>query len=212
MRWFGRKHVPWLVTLACTAYAVLRYVVFRGDSVEQLPVYVVNKGVSLSGLIFVAWSRCHGEPDRRRFLGRVGLCLIAVHIGLSPIILRPAYFSTFFHPTGLMTWQAELAMLTGVVAALVLGCLFVATQRHESDGHFPKRSRQPFLGRLVLVSTAAHVGFMGYPSWFKPETWPGHLPPITLLSFVVAAVALLWPWRSGRPIGPKIDPSAGTEP
>ena len=38
-----------------------------------------------------------------------------------------------------------------------------------------------------------HVALMGWDVWFAPEKWAnyGHLPPITLLSFVTAVVFLI---------------------
>ncbi|MFN4261352.1 MAG: hypothetical protein ACK4RK_18865, partial [Gemmataceae bacterium] len=55
------RWLPWLVTWGCVVYAAVRYVVFKGTSVEQLPVFVLNKGLSFGGLIVLALSRCH--PD-----------------------------------------------------------------------------------------------------------------------------------------------------
>lgn len=37
-----------------------------------------------------------------------------------------------------------------------------------------------------LALTALHVLALGFPSWTNPAHWPGHLPPISLLSCVVA--------------------------
>jgi hypothetical protein len=37
---------------------------------------------------------------------------------------------------------------------------------------------------------------LGYAGWFQPATWPGHMIPITLISFVAGTVALaaaFWP-------------------
>ena len=50
----------------------------------------------------------------------------------------------------------------------------------------------PWVGRAVLICGAAR-GLMGWDVWFAPEKWAnyGHLPPITLLSFVTAVVFLI---------------------
>ena len=44
----------------------------------------------------------------------------------------------------------------------------------------------PWLGRLILLLTAFHVLAIGGPGWLRVHTWPGNLPPITLLAFAAA--------------------------
>jgi len=187
---------PWLITSACLAYAFLRYVVFQTGNAPHVPAYVVNKAVSLSGLIFLAWSRCYASPQRRRSLGTAGLVLIALHLGLSITILTPSYFPKFYLGTGRMTWQAEFSMLMGMVGVLLLGSLWAASRQTDPAEQSPARGLRRFFGRLVLLSTALHVAFMGYSGWLRPETWPGGLPPITLLSFLVALAGLAWPGKN----------------
>ena len=188
----SRFVLPALIVAACTAYALVRYTVFGGVSTEQIPVYVLNKGVSFGGLIILGWSRIPADPRRRRGLGMTGLALMVIHVVLSLSILTPAYFGKFYRPSGLMTWQAEASTLAGVLAFLSLCCLFVASQnQNESHGEVAHRSLWPLVGRAMLVLAAAHVALMGYAGWLKPGSWPGFLPPITLLSFLAAVVAAL---------------------
>jgi len=46
------------------------------------------------------------------------------------------------------------------------------------------------MGYLGLLTAMLHVAIMGYSNWFKVDTWPGYLPPITLIGFVIAAIPL----------------------
>lgn len=186
--------LPFTLTAGCFVYALVRYVVFRGDSPEQIPLYVCNKALALNGLIFLAWSRCHPRSEQRRSLGWAALVLLAVHVLLSMMILNPAYFPKFYHSSGRMTWQAELSLLTGALAAVLLGwsCSLSLAEHRPATG----RVLRPYLGRCLLAITLLHVGFMGYAGWLVPETWPGGLPPITLLSALVALGALGWPRRN----------------
>ena len=54
------------------------------------------------------------------------------------------------------------------------------------------------LGAMVVLLNIGHVTFMGYQGWFKPDTWHGGMPPITLLAFLLAIVALAHRVFSGR--------------
>lgn len=97
-------------------------------------------------------------------------------------------------------------MLTGVVALVMILWLYRVTplglyrvtplaEATEHEKPSPpidvqsavgkrRRGLVPGLGRLVLLFTALHVFFMGYTKWMDETSWPGYLPPITLLSFV----------------------------
>ena len=51
------------------------------------------------------------------------------------------------------------------------------------------------MGYWALALACGHTFAMGYKGWFDIATWPGRLPPITLLGFLAAlsAVAVkLW--------------------
>jgi len=184
---------PTIVFVLCFAYAAIRYTVFGGVDVEQIPLYVMNKSVSLAGLILLGWSSCHGDPTRRRDLGLGGLWLIVLHVLLSVLMLNPTCFDKFYGESDYMTWQAEASMLAGAIALMALGGLYLASRRPQSSvAETRGGSLVPGLGRIMLILAAAHVALMGYAGWFTPERWPGYLPPITLLSFLVAFVSALW--------------------
>jgi hypothetical protein len=166
-------------------YSLLRYVVFKGVSVEQIPIYIINKAVSWTGLILL------GLPplihvDRRRAIGQTGFLLVMLHVIMSLMIFNPVYFAKFYNETGYLSWQAEASMLAGVVATVLLFKLFV----HVGDNNNHNGSLIPGLGRIILILTGAHIGLMGYRGWLDVVHWPGHLPPITLLSFLTVIVLL----------------------
>jgi hypothetical protein len=41
------------------------------------------------------------------------------------------------------------------------------------------------------VLGGAHLLFMGYAGWMKPEDWHGGLPPVSLVAFAVFAMAYI---------------------
>jgi DMSO/TMAO reductase YedYZ heme-binding membrane subunit len=46
------------------------------------------------------------------------------------------------------------------------------------------------VGYLALAFTLLHVAALGIKGWFQPDTWPGYLPPITLLTCALICVPL----------------------
>ncbi len=192
-------YLPWLILAACTVYAVVRYVGFGDVRPDQVPVFVLNKGVSFGGLIVLAWSRCDRDRRRRHQWGVFGVVCVALHVVLSLTILQPAYFGRFYDKlSGFMTWQAELSMLTGAVAALLLAWLFSLYRGPaESDPH-SARPRARGLARAMLALSGIHIGLIGYGNWLTPDKWYGYLPPITLLCCLAVVTAVVWPTSSVR--------------
>jgi hypothetical protein len=188
-----RIMLPWIALVLCTLYAIMRYIVFQGVSLENLPVYVLNKAVSFAGLILLALSRCHHDRALRKEWGTAGLILIALHVLLSLPILQPAYFSGFFHQSGKMNWQGETSLLAGALASFLLWYLFAASQKRNGTQMTENHSLAPFAGRALLILAALHVALMGYAGWFEVQMWPGYMPPITLLACATAVTAALWP-------------------
>ncbi len=169
-----------MAVLAGLGYAVLRYVIAAGASPEQIPLFITNKAIAVAGLVLIGMASLVPGARRHR-LGTTGLLLVLLHLLMSFAILNPVYFAKFYAPTGYMHWQAELSLLAGALGTVVL--VRLATVPVIADGF---RSLIPGAGRLVLLLSALHVGAIGYPSWSDTAHWPGRLPPITLLSFLLA--------------------------
>lgn len=120
--------------------------------------YVVNKGASFAGLILLGWAGCHRDAERRRELGVSGFGLIVLHVVLSLGLLTPSYFQKFFY-AGRMTWQAESSMLTGSLSFLVLGWLFIASEKQQLSG-------EEQVGRSLPITLLSFVAAS------MPLSWP----------------------------------------
>ena len=172
-----------IILAVSMAYAVLRYNVAGDAALNQIPAFILNKAVSYTALVLFGIALLQRDTFRRRSLGFWAAGTAGVHILLSFVLLNPGYFGQFYTESGTFTWSAELAWLTGAVATM----LIVGLMLHTPSGHQKTTSSlRPGWGQGVLMLTAVHVAAMGYAGWFAPSTWPGWLPPITLLSFVTA--------------------------
>ncbi len=173
------------------AYAVVRYNVFKGVPWEQLPVYVSNKAIALVALILIGLSRVVVDTGRRKGLGLAGAGFVALHLLLSLMISGPEYFPSMYAAGGKMTGTAALSMLAGALGSGAVLWLFHSTR--VARGQPTRSSLVPGLGRALLLFTAVHVALIGVSGWFDVSGWPGSLPPITLLSFVIAAALMVMP-------------------
>ena len=180
----------------CLIYSFIRYITLGPEDVSQLPLYVMNKALSWAGLATIGLSRLLGHAAARKQAGLIGALMIGLHVVMSMLILKPEYLDKFFDPMNGMklTGAGEASMLAGVLGLGFLSWLLWATaaQANGSSDSNGNGSLLPWVGRAVLICGALHVALMGWDIWFAPEKWAnyGHLPPITLLSFVTAVVFL----------------------
>jgi len=179
-------------------YAVVRYNVFKGVPWDQLPVYVTNKAIALVGLLLLGLSRVVTDVHRRKHLGLGGLLLVDVHVVMSLALSWPEHYPSFYGESGRLSATAGVSVLAGALGTAGLLWLFYATSRGPRSEQRHRTSLVPGLGRTVLAFTAVHVAAIGIGGWFDLSSWPGSLPPITLLSFAVAAVLGLLPKPRSR--------------
>jgi len=181
--------LPIIILLLGTIYAIVRYNVFADVSLEHLPLYVLNKGISLGGLVFLVMSRFHKDPQIRRYRGLAGFFLTALHVFISMQILHPGYFAKLFLRSGSMNWRGELSILAGILGFAMLCILYHAAANRSS------RPMPRFILKLALLMVTLHAGVIGYNHWLQPHRWPGHLPPITLISCLIALGGVFWSRR-----------------
>ena len=199
-------HVAWLVaTLAVSmTYAVIRYNIFKGVEWIHVPLYITNKAFALTAVVLIACSyavgkaiRLHPEDKERRialvkYLGLMGFSLAAMHGVMSMTMLSPVYYEKFYVETGKLSLLGELSVLFGVLS---LWCLTIPaiTSLPFMDDHLGRARwrRMQQMGYAALALNCGHLVAMGATGWFDVSTWPGSLPPITLLGFIVSAWALL---------------------
>jgi len=201
-----RKHV-WIslvILLTAFAYAIIRYNVIKGVPLEHLPLYISNKAISFSAVVFIALSYALGSLARfwpkvfvpelgaRKFFGLLGFGLAALHSFISLLTFSPAYYPKFFLVGGKLNLVGELSMLFGILAFFVF--LTVALTSIPSIANsmeslsWLKVQRLGYFGLLLVFF---HVLTMGFEGWLKPAGWPGGLWPISLVAAIVIALTLL---------------------
>lgn len=185
-----------LALLAATLlYSILRYHIFGDIPWAQLPLFVLNKAISWTALALLALAYLRRDKPTARDLGVLGLFLTGAHIAMSLAILNPGYYAKLYSGARL-TALGEASLLAGIAAATVLALPAMATlpgmRAALGDARWLRWQRA---GYWTLALTALHCALLGWTGWFTPANWPGKLPPITLLSFLIALAPLLWKLR-----------------
>eukprot|EP00741_Cyanophora_paradoxa_P021780 tig00000241_g21023.t1 len=194
-------------------YSIVRYHHYDRIPAHHAPLFIGNKAVAwiacqnlalvyLPGL--VAWAMRPPLPsplvawlEIRKQIGLLGLALAGLHAVLSLALISPAVYSKFFEVDvsavlPKFNIDGEASVLLGACALLlfvlvgVTSLPSVARTMSWKEWHFV----QSWLGYFCVFLTCGHVLATGARSWPKTSTWPGGLPPISIMS-TVPLMALL---------------------
>jgi len=187
-------HDNWLsagLFMIALLYATLRYNVFKGVPWTDWPAYTVNKAIAVGSLLLIAAAVIRltrheaGSAILLAWSGVLALC----HSLLSFALLNPIYFAKLFD-NGKLTAAAGLSLTLG---ALLLAVMDLGARRARSWAAGLRHAALAFLA----FGTGIHAALPSVSSWVEPATWPGGLPPLTLISFLTGSVMLgVWLKRS----------------
>jgi hypothetical protein len=183
------------VLLLTTTYAVMRYAGFGDVSLNHLPGYLLNKGISMAAVValfMAAQGLVCSRRDTYRFWSRASAHLASVHVMLSLALLSKGNYPKFFD-NDRMNLTGEVMLLMGVLAAYCFWRL--ATELRSSLARH--------LNSLVCALVAGHLFIMGYGGWLQPQKWHGGLPPITMICFILVMYSLLvFLWTREKHLSP----------
>lgn len=179
---------------ASIVYSCIRYLVFAPKNMENLPVFVVNKGWSMAAALCFALGFFQQMRKNRgasisvepSLWFRGGLYGAIAHIPMSLAILRPGYFKEFFidgGEGGRMSFNGEMVFLFGAVTA---ACLYLLTRQTWTP---ILRWR---LSLITMLTLATHVGFMGVCRGLNINKSHAYLPPMWLLSLIGITLGIVW--------------------
>jgi DMSO/TMAO reductase YedYZ heme-binding membrane subunit len=193
-----------ITTVLSIGYAVLRYHIFGEVPWKDLPLYVLNKGISLSSLILLSFNFSLGPlknvgikiPENwlsaRKSMGIAGFLFAFIHIFMSISILNPKYYSVFFMADGTLSIEGGLSLLGGILSFVFL---WVYNTSFSSRLKEDKRIIAIITSRRFLIYafffTGVHLFFMGYKGWGDSSGWQGGLPPVSLISFTIFSLGFL---------------------
>ena len=197
--------MPWiaLLFLSTLVYAVVRYVAFMPENAHNLPVYVVNKAMSMAAaLCFVAAFFQQMRLNRGALVKveptlwfRAGVFGVFVHVPLALIVLRPSYFPEFFGEDR-FSFAGEMVFFFG---ALTAGGIYLL---HRAPAWQP--ITRWWASMATLGCLLGHVLAMGVCRGLNINASHAYLPPMWLLSLIgiSAGIGFLLKLRPSATPGP----------
>ncbi len=186
------------------AYAIVRYHIVGPVPWKDFPLFILNKGISLSAFILLACNFGFGPLNNlgikipegwlnaRKSIGMTGFLLALIHALMSFMLFSPSVYGKFFVEDGTLTMLGGLSMLAGIIAFVILWGYNMSFQTflREDKAFIQFITSRKFL-IVALLFGALHIIFMGYEGWLKPEDWHGGLPPVSLVAIVIFAVSYI---------------------
>lgn len=166
------------------AYSAIRYIVFAPKNLPNLPLFVVNKGVSMAAAFCFAlafwqqWRRNRGQSTGVEPASwfRAGIFGAIWHIPMSLAILRPGYFKEFFvDDGGRMSMNGEAVFMFG---ALTAGGVYLLTRTQWT------LLQRWWLSVATIAALFAHTLCMGIARGLNINRCHAYLPPMWLLSLL----------------------------
>jgi hypothetical protein len=181
--------------LLCTSlYTIIRYVIFGNVSPIHMPVYLLNKSISMASVYFLfcaALNHAKGPKGKNRFWGTASLHCAYLHIVLSLTILSNTYYPKLFAAEK-MNLIGELTVLLGVLTGY---CFWYI---HKTKSDFIPHVKLRLLSSILV---AGHLITLWLGGFLKDEIWPNGLPPISLICFVLAIISFVLFLKKNENIG-----------
>ena len=201
--WKPTLIIFFIIFLILFIYAIVRYNVFRGVSMLNIPLYISNKALAVASVVLIGlsfflgplakfWPRTFAQKlYLRKYLGLFGFGIAAVHGLISLLIFNPSYYPRFFLE-GKLTLAGELSMLFGILALFIFSIVAI-TSLPSIETTMDRKSWLSIqrLGYLAFIFVLLHVSVIGYKGWLTPSEWPGKLLPMSLITFIIIALVLL---------------------
>ncbi len=185
--WFA-----WIV-IAATTYATVRYHLAQHEPWSRFYFWTVNKALSYSAVILLAASYLSARGNRQlaRALGLCGFWLALIHSLLSWPLLSPFNYPKLYS-NGALGPAGWGCLLSGIAAMALLSCPALTSFPRFNTALNPSQwALYQRLGYAALALVAFHVAVYGFGGWLTPGKWPALMPPITLISFLLAVIPVI---------------------
>lgn len=179
------------VYVVSVIYSLIRYVAFTPDNVSHIPLFVMNKGISMGAAFCIVTAYVIAYQQQRATVSesshvpwfRAGSLGLFFHIPVSILLIRPEYFEEFFLHSGRMNFYGEIVLMLGVLSTI---CVYLLSKPSW------KEMQRWYLSLIVMSGLVAHTLFMGLARGISLSAKRGYLPPMWLLSLIALSVGLIF--------------------
>ncbi len=179
-----QNKIMFKILLLSLLYSVFRYNIFNNVSWQDLPLYVFNKAIALSIILLLFYNQISDQREKHVVDTGIGITLLVIaHITMSIILQSPEYYIKFYIGQKL-NLTGSLSLLFGILAFLLFCFTILVSFIKSNDTFTQNRGNIEKIKISTLFLIGFHLFVMGINGWLEPSTWPGYMPPISLVSFI----------------------------
>ncbi len=174
-------------------YAVLRYNIFGDVPWTDIPLFIVNKALSLTTVVLLFSTISRKEKVRKRLkeLWKSIFVLTSIHVFISFLLLDPEYFRNFYS-AGTLNLLGYLSISFGISAFIGIIILNSNKILPTKNANFTiSYSVRHTIQKVIPILIVGHLMSTGYKGWLSPMNWHGYLFPISLIAFVLMVLYII---------------------
>jgi hypothetical protein len=176
-----------VVFIVSIGYATIRYNVFKGVLWTDWPLYVLNKAFAVSSLVLLVINVYRYRYIQNRSNAKIfkyAMFLGFLHILISFALLNPAYYDKFYL-NGKLTFSAGISYLLGAIATAL-----IFNKGFSKELNNNRETKIKVLSILAFI-IGSHAALQAFKGWLPASAWPGYMPPLSMISFLIGLFALV---------------------
>ena len=161
-----------IILTTALLYSVIRYNIIGHVPITEIPLFIMNKAISFSMVIIFAFSaRSYFKGAIQEFINSMSIIkgFALIHILISISLLSQQYYPKFFTNDKLSLF-GNLTIFFGIISVVYILNKSVKIKNW-----------------LFFLMITLHLFFMGIKGWLLVDKWPGLMPPISLISFIITS-------------------------
>lgn len=186
-----------IIFLLTFGYVILRHNVFGEVSWNMLSLYTLNKALAWTGLCLLVLTFSIGSLVKkarlgeswlkeRKALGKMSFNILGLHAVWTLLLFRTEFGLDFIWQDDAIRAEGVLSLVLGSTGLGLLGWYSRKAAIGPPFGLFFRRAPM-----ILLTIAVLHITTWGFLDWLNPASWPGFLPPVTLLAALIALAGIL---------------------
>jgi DMSO/TMAO reductase YedYZ heme-binding membrane subunit len=186
-------------------YAYFRYIHFKGLDFAINATFIMNKAFAGAAVLSVFSSYMISSISKlrisfpenfhiyKRYFGLAGFYFMCIHIFFGLRIIKQEVLPQFFETSGDFSLRGQIIIFLGILGFILF--LFPAiTSIFDIVKKLSKRKWKFFqrVGYFAFAVIFIHTAFIGSENWFKPDNWPGLMPPITMICALLILISIVY--------------------
>jgi len=174
-----------ILFLAALLYATLRYIIFGPYKFNAFPIFIMNKALALSFMMYLyILSSPYFKRVKRSLIGMSAYGMGIMHAMFSVILLPTSYLKKYYTTDGEMAVGFSAMIFFGIVALILMIIISKGFRYQSRYNKYWATFGFEKLFLMFLIVTGLHIFVFCINDWIRISRWYGYMPPVSLIAFI----------------------------